>query len=580
MTAQNLTAKQARWASMLSEFFFEILHIPGRQNPADPASRRSDYADKRGFTTKVVLLGHREQERTKINAVRVRRLKITKTFDPSTVFMPADEKTLTALRALYDTDELLLKRTPPALSFIDHTWWWRDKIYVPMAMRDMILKQVHETPSAGHWGSMKTLDLLTRTFDWPNARADVLKFCSLCISCQSIKVDRRPPQGRLNPLPIPDRPWSTIGVDFIVKLPNSDGWDSVMVVVDHFSKAAHFIPAKETWTADMLAKAFINHVFKLHGLPEKIVSDRGTTFMSHFWTSVLDQLRISPAPSTAFHPQTDGQVERINALLEDYLRHFVSLDQNDWASWLSMAEFSYNNTPSSSTKFSPFFAIHGFHPRYNSLVASSGVPAADQFVKHLQDIQEQLALNLTRAKEDQARFYNKDRRIDVKYSPGDFVWLSRRHIKTRRQNAKLDVRRLGPFRVRQMVGSNAAELELPPTLSRLHPVFNVSLLMPFISEHHSAEVPLSTQTQELDFLTDFVDWASTAYVMDYRCLSLDTHEYLMRGQNHSVLDDEWRLLTTLSPHLDQFLRRFHQLTPQRGEGPSNIVWESRASQLV
>lgn len=358
--------------------------------------------------------------------------------------MPADESTLTSLRSLYDVDELLQGRLPTALSFHDQIWWWKDKVYVPLSMRDLILRQIHEAPSAGHWGSMKTLDLLTRTFDWPNSRADVLKFCSYCKSCQSIKVDRRPRQGIMMPLPIPERPWSIIGVDFIVKLPISKGFDSIMVVVDHFSKTSHFIPANETWTADKLAESFISNVFKLHGLPDKIVSDRGTTFMLNFWTSVLSQLRISPAPSTAFHPQTDGQVERINAVLEDYLRHFVSTDQNDWVNWLPMAEFSYNNTPSSSTKFSPFFAVHGYHPPYNSLVASSGIPAADMFISHLQDIQEDLKNNLSAAKEAQSRFYNKDKRVDIVYSPGDLVWLSRRHIKTRRPNSKLDVRRLGP----------------------------------------------------------------------------------------------------------------------------------------
>lgn len=90
------------------------------------------------------------------------------------------------------------------LSFREGTWWWKDKVYVPLSMRDMILKQIHKTPSAGHWGEMKTLDLLTRTFDWPNSRLDVLKFCSLCTSCQSIKVDRRPRQGIMMPLPISD----------------------------------------------------------------------------------------------------------------------------------------------------------------------------------------------------------------------------------------------------------------------------------------------------------------------------------------------------------------------------------------
>lgn len=265
MTAQSLTAKQARWASMLSEFYFEILHIPGKQNPADPASQRSDYAEGKQVTNKVVLLGHREQEKTNIAAVRLRKLNITKSFNASSTFMPADDATLKSLRALYESDDLLQKHIPTALTFVDHTWWWRDKIYVPVSMRELILKQIHETPAAGHWGSMKTLDLLTRTFDWPNSRADVLKFCSLCRSCQSIKVDRRPPQGKLMPLPIPDCPWSTIGVDFIVKLPISNGWGSVMVVVNHFSKTAHFIPANESWSAAKLAGAFIDHFFKLHG---------------------------------------------------------------------------------------------------------------------------------------------------------------------------------------------------------------------------------------------------------------------------------------------------------------------------
>lgn len=313
-------------------------------------------------------------------------------------------------------------------------------------------------------------------------------------------------------LSVPDKPWSTIGVDFIVKLPISDGFDSVMVVVDHFSKSAHFIPAKETWSAQDLASAFVSNIFKLHGLPDKIISDRGTVFMSKFWSSVLDHLRISPAPSTAFHPQTDGQVERINAILEDYLRHFVSMEQNDWACWLAIAEFLYNNTTSSSTKFSPFFAIHGYHPRYNSLVASSGIPSADQFISHIQDIQLQLQENLKTAKENQARFYNKGRRVDVQYNPGDLVWLSRKFIKTRRQISKLDVRRLGPFRVRKMIGKNTVELELTKEFSRLHPVFNVALLMPFLTEDNGPTV--LPPVFKGDLIDDFIDWVSVSCIMD------------------------------------------------------------------
>lgn len=296
-----MTAKQARWASYLSKFCFEILHVPGKSNPADPAPRRPDYTCKDALTNRVVLLGHREEENMQINAIQLQKLKISRAINPVSSFMSADEQTLHSLRACYNTDDFLQGRLPMALSYRDHQWWWRDKLYVPKTMCQMILEQIHNSPEAGHWGVMKTLDLLTRTFDWPNARAEVLKFCSLCKSCQSIKVDHRP--------------WSKIGVDFIVKLPIPRGFDSIMVVVDHFSKNSHFIPAKETWKADQLAEAFIDNIFKLHGLPESIVSDQGTTFMSQFWTSVLHQLKIHPTPSTAFQPQTDGQVEHINALL-------------------------------------------------------------------------------------------------------------------------------------------------------------------------------------------------------------------------------------------------------------------------
>lgn len=196
--------------------------------------------------------------------------------------------------------------------------------------------------------------------------------------------------------------------------------------------------------------------------------------MSNSWILVLNQFHVSIALSTAFHPKTVGQVEQINALLEDYLQHFVSSDQNDWSTWLPMAEFSCNNTSSSLTKFSSFFAVNRYHPCYNSFIASSGIPNADKCFERLQEIQQALKDNFIRVKESQMCFYNKDCCVDVRYEPGDLVWLSTNDIKTRGHNSKLDVQRLGPFRVRKMIGKNAAELELTPQFSCLHPVFDVS----------------------------------------------------------------------------------------------------------
>lgn len=156
----------------------------------------------------------------------------------------------------------------------------------------------HAPPMARHWGTAKTLDLLTCYFNWPNSRADLMTFINSCTSFQQVKVERQVPQGKPMPLTIPDQPWSPIRVDFIIKLPVSEGYDSEMVVVDHMTKEDHFIPANKTWKADELALSVVQDFFRLHGLQDTIVLDRGTTFMSKFWTSVLQQLHIPPDPST------------------------------------------------------------------------------------------------------------------------------------------------------------------------------------------------------------------------------------------------------------------------------------------
>lgn len=346
-----------------------------------------------------------------------------------------------------------------------------------------------------------------------------------------------------------------------------------MVVVDHFSKSAHFIPAQETWKADEMARAFVDSIFRLHGLPDSIVSDRGTVFMSKFWTSTCQQLQISPTPSTAFHPQTDGQTEKTNGILEEFLRHFVSFNQDDWTRRLSLAEFSYNNSPSASTGFSPFFSLQGYHPRFNSLSTSSMIPSADSFVQHLQQIQSNLAENLEMAKKAQAKFYNGSRRMDATYKPGDLVWLSRKYLKTKLPSNKLDVRRIGPFRVIRMIGQNAAELDLPPNMSRLHPVFNVSLLMPFTESTFEKNGESLRDPQ--DFFDEFVDWGAITYILDYRVSRDGIHEYLVRGLDASGLNDGWQELTTFPPTLDPYLRRFHALSPAHGLGPPQLVWDIR-----
>lgn len=210
--------------------------------------------------------------------------------------------------------------------------------------------------------------------------------------------------GKPQPLPIPDRPWRVIGIDFVVKLLLSSGFDSILVIMDHFTKGAHIIPCRERMTAANLTVVFVQHFFCLNGLPDKIVSDWGPSSVSAFWLAVQRALHIKSATFTAYRPETDGQTEWTNQTIETYLHHFVSHRQDDWADWIPIAEFCFNNSTSSSTKPSPFFACQGFHPRANSFTAPSKVPRSDESVSLLEDTQVQLIDALCHAKSVQAAY--------------------------------------------------------------------------------------------------------------------------------------------------------------------------------
>lgn len=159
--------------------------------------------------------------------------------------------------------------------------------------------------------------------------------------------------------------------------------------------------------AEQFAFVFFDRFIRYHGLPDKIVSDRGSVFISRFWKEVQRLLRVKPAPSTAWHPCTDGQTERTNQTVETYLRHFVSDRQDDWYHLLPIAELVFNNSTSASTGFSPFFSQFAFHPRVNMLTQGSEVPAADHLLQKLQDVQETLQDNLHQAKEVQRNHFDK-----------------------------------------------------------------------------------------------------------------------------------------------------------------------------
>jgi len=361
---------------------------------------------------------------------------------------------------------------------------YRNKIYVPRPLRSTVLALCHDSPSAGHKGRESTLKFVRRSYDWPTSSADVRKYVSTCDTCQKVRSHHHNTSAPLQPLPPSTRPWSSITWDHIVPLPLSNGYDAILVIVDRFTKLSHFIPANSTDTAPDLARQFVNHVYRLHGLPDSIISDRGTTFSSQWWRSICNILKIDTRLSTAFHPRTDGQTERTNQSVEHFLRCFVDYQQTDWADWLPLAEFSYNSSSHSSVSSSPFFASQGFEPR-SIADSASGLSTADTTVtdhaSSLKAAHDATQVSLASAAERMAT----DGPIRT-FSPGDMVLLDATNISTTRPAKKFDDRYIGPFEVLQRTGPVNYKLRLDSRRNRRNPVFHINLLHPY---HDPATFP-------------------------------------------------------------------------------------------
>jgi hypothetical protein len=256
-------------------------------------------------------------------------------------------------------------------------------LYVPTdeELHANILRHYHDHPAAGHPGRAATYELVSRDYWWPKLRHTIARYLRNCDTCARIKPARHAPYGFLKPLPIPQRGWESVSMDFIVGLPESSGFDAILVVVDRLTKMAHFLPTTGTVDSEGTAALFRDGVFRLHGLPSDLVSDRGATFTSEFFRSLCRLTGIAQNLSTAFHPQTDGQTEHVNSVLEQYLRGYCNYQQDNWAELLSMAEFSYNNKVSATTGISPFFANYHYHPRYE-IRANSELPTPTALIDY------------------------------------------------------------------------------------------------------------------------------------------------------------------------------------------------------
>ena len=304
-TQKKLSPKQARWQDFLAEFDYQLEYKPGKANVvADALSRKAELATLNMSQPKSDLV-----------------LRIKECLQQDPLANDLLEKVLEGKTMRFWQEEGILLTKG-------------DRLFVPRweTLRKEVIKECHDSKWASHPGIERIIALVQASYFWPHMRDNIEAYVCTCLVCQQDKVDHQLPAGLLEPLPLATRPWENVFMDFITSLPKSEGCGSIMVVVECYSKYTTFIAALVDCKADEAARLFVKHIVKLWGVLKTIVSDRDPQFTGRFWRELFK----------IFHPQTDGQTERINGLLEMYLRHYVNAHQWDWVKLLDIAQFSYN----------------------------------------------------------------------------------------------------------------------------------------------------------------------------------------------------------------------------------------------
>jgi len=512
-TTKVLNRRQARWAQELAGIDFKIYYRPGAQNvKPDAQSRRSEYHPAKG--------GIEKQPITSVLGKNHFEERLTRSFIASSAPLASlperrwseefrakvkeegkkDEAYEQAKKQEAATEEALPKdRKVKELSCKDDLLYRRNLLWVPEGLVQRIMESEHDTKVAGHMWQDKTIELIRRNFWWPKMKEQIIDFVRSCPECKQNKASRHPPYGLTSPLELPHAPWQSIAMDFITELPISDECDQMWVVSDRFTKMAHFLPLrKEGKTAADLAVIFAREIWKYHGLPTDIVSDRDSRFTSDTWKEFLRLSGIRPRMSTAFHPQTDGQTERLNQTIKAYLRAFVGKEQDDWVRLLPMAEFAYNNSTTTGNGMSPFYTNYGFHPAAMDPASTEPLnPACQVYAHWMSTVHDESRKGLEDAQERMCRYTDQARKEPTAYQVGDLVMLSGRNFKMRRPSRKLDHKNHGPFQIEKIISPLAVRLTLPRKW-KIHNVFHVSLLEHYRTSEHRAPPDPSKVLREAD----------------------------------------------------------------------------------
>jgi hypothetical protein len=460
----------ARWAEELSSFNIVIKYVKGKENArADALSRKPGYENDKIYENVALL-------RELPNGDMVPSIRELAVAEP-------EEDWTDKLKKAQQED---VSKNKQVQEKPGEDGLYRNisgRIWLPDSIKEEVISQEHGLPAHGHQGIRRTHARIARNYWCEKMHQTVKNVVSNCDTCIRNKSKRQKPYGQMITVPIPQTPWESISWDFIGPLPSSKdpttkvSYDSILIIMERLTKYMILLPFNTTYTAEDLAEVFLKEVVSKHGLPREIISDRDKLFTSKFWTSLTAKLGAKRKLSTSFHPQTNGGNERMNQVVEAYLRCYINYQQNNWVQLLPLAEFAYNSSTSETIKVTPFFANYGYElEAYREPINSyEDNQNARVKIENIKDLHTRLSEDLAFIAERNAYYYNKTRSQEPTFKEGDRVYLLRKNITTKRPSDKLDHKKLGPFKIKTVRGPLNYELDLPATMN-IHPTFHVSLL--------------------------------------------------------------------------------------------------------
>ncbi|KAL0533473.1 hypothetical protein IC582_030313 [Cucumis melo] len=487
-TQKELNMRQRRWLELVKDYDCEILYHPGKANVvADALSRKVSHSA--ALITRQAPL-HRDLERAEIAVsvgavtMQLAQLTVQPTLRQRIIDAQSNDPYLVEKRGLAEAGQ-----TAEFSLSSDGGLLFERRLCVPSdsAVKTELLSEAHSSPFSMHPGSTKMYQDLKRVYWWRNIKREVAEFVSKCLVCQQVKAPRQKPAGLLQPLSIPEWKWENVSMDFITGLPRTlRGFTVIWVVVDRLTKSAHFVPGKSTYTASKWAQLYMSEIVRLHGVPVSIVSDRDARFTSKFWKGLQTAMGTRLDFSTAFHPQTDGQTERLNQVLEDMLRACALEFPGSWDSHLHLMEFAYNNSYQATIGMAPFEALYGKCCRSPVCWDEVGEQRlmGPELVQSTNEAIQKIRSRMHTAQSRQ-KSYADVRRKDLEFEIGDKVFLKVAPMKgvlRFERRGKLSPRFVGPFEILERIGPVAYRLALPPSLTTVHDVFHVSMLRKYVPD--------------------------------------------------------------------------------------------------